>query len=121
MSALSIPIQSSARSACICCGSARWKEYFRALRKCRDCGFIRADIDLTHEQVRKLYQEDYFQGEEYGDYLADAVSHGKNFAARLAVARQTDGQIMWVHYLKSVVLMASGYNNVPWLGYSVLV
>ncbi|NBO91753.1 MAG: class I SAM-dependent methyltransferase [Planctomycetia bacterium] len=92
MSALSIPIQSLARSACICCGSARWKEYFRVLRKCRDCGFIRADIDLTHEQVRKLYQEDYFQGEEYGDYLADAVSHGKNFAARLAVVRRLMGR-----------------------------
>jgi hypothetical protein len=48
-------------------------------------------MDLTHEQVRRLYQEEYFQGEEYGDYLADALSHRKNFAARLRVMKRVAG------------------------------
>jgi hypothetical protein len=91
MSAVPIPIPSSQPAPCVCCGSSRWSAHFRVLRKCKDCGFIRADMDLTHEQVRKLYQEDYFQGEEYGDYLADALSHRKNFAARLTVVRRLMG------------------------------
>ncbi|MGL4550813.1 MAG: class I SAM-dependent methyltransferase [Gemmataceae bacterium] len=91
MSALAIPAPASRPAPCVCCGASHWSAYFRVLRKCRECGFIRADVDLTHEQVRRLYQEDYFQGEEYGDYLADAVSHRKNFAARLAVVRRLMG------------------------------
>lgn len=91
MSALAIPVLSGQPGPCVCCGSSRWSAYFRVLRKCRDCGFIRADVDLTHEQVRRLYQEDYFQGQEYGDYSADAVSHRKNFAARLAVVKRMMG------------------------------
>jgi hypothetical protein len=35
---------------CICCGSGRWEPHFRVLRRCLDCGFVRADLDLTDEQ-----------------------------------------------------------------------
>ncbi len=92
MSALAIPVPEPRQAACICCGAERWAPHFRVLRKCGGCGFIRADMDLTHEQVRALYQEDYFRGEEYGDYLADALSHRKNFAARLSVVKRLMGR-----------------------------
>jgi 2-polyprenyl-3-methyl-5-hydroxy-6-metoxy-1,4-benzoquinol methylase len=45
-------------------------------------------MDISPDEVRKLYQENYFQGEEYGDYLADARSHRKNFEARLKIVQQ---------------------------------
>lgn len=93
MSALPIPADETQVSACICCGEAEWLPKFRVLRECKSCGFVRADMDLTHEQVRKLYQEDYFQGEEYGDYLADQESHRKNFAARLKTVQRIAGDI----------------------------
>ena len=93
MSALPIPVSGPQTSACVCCGEAEWLPKYRVLRECKSCGFIRADMDLTHEQVRKLYQEDYFQGEEYGDYLADQDSHRKNFAARLKTIRRITGDI----------------------------
>jgi 2-polyprenyl-3-methyl-5-hydroxy-6-metoxy-1,4-benzoquinol methylase len=67
---------------CICCGSSEWMPWFRILSRCRACGFIRADLDLSPVEIKRLYQEDYFRGEEYGDYLADHVSHVKNFAHR---------------------------------------
>jgi SAM-dependent methyltransferase len=55
---------------------------WRVLRRCGGCGFVRADLELTHEEVRRLYQADYFRGQEYGDYLADRVSHVRNFEHR---------------------------------------
>jgi 2-polyprenyl-3-methyl-5-hydroxy-6-metoxy-1,4-benzoquinol methylase len=92
MSAEPIPVKLEAQRNCISCGGVRWAAHFRVLQRCRDCGFIKAEMDLSPEQVRRLYQEDYFQGEEYGDYLADAVSHRKNFDARLAVVRRLMGK-----------------------------
>ncbi|HVS38658.1 MAG TPA: class I SAM-dependent methyltransferase [Gemmataceae bacterium] len=67
---------------CICCGGDVWAPHFRVLRRCGDCGFIRADLHLTEDDVRALYQADYFRGREYGDYVAARDVHEKNFAAR---------------------------------------
>jgi SAM-dependent methyltransferase len=67
---------------CICCGNNDWLPCFRILSRCSTCQFIRADLDLSPSEIKRLYQEDYFRGEEYGDYLADHVSHVKNFAYR---------------------------------------
>jgi 2-polyprenyl-3-methyl-5-hydroxy-6-metoxy-1,4-benzoquinol methylase len=69
--------------ACIVCGSGRWEPRFRVLLRCAECGFIRADAELSHEEVKRLYREGYFRGgQEYGDYLAEVDSHRKNFARR---------------------------------------
>jgi SAM-dependent methyltransferase len=67
---------------CICCGGGRWEPHFRVLRRCLDCGFVCADLDLTENDLRELYQADYFRGREYGDYVASRAVHEKNFAAR---------------------------------------
>jgi SAM-dependent methyltransferase len=74
--------------SCICCGAGRWAEHFRVLRRCEGCGFIRADMDLTEDEVRRLYAEDYFHGKEYDDYLGEVDSHRKNFAYRFKLMRQ---------------------------------
>ncbi|MFQ3592821.1 MAG: class I SAM-dependent methyltransferase [Gemmataceae bacterium] len=73
--------------ACIVCGACQWINHFRVLKRCGGCNFIKADLELSPEEVQRLYQDQYFQGEEYGDYLADAVSHRKNFQARLKVVQ----------------------------------
>ena len=67
---------------CVCCGGERWLPKFRVPRQCRGCGFIRADMEVSHDEIKKLYQEDYFRGKEYGNYLEDQDSHRKNFAHR---------------------------------------
>jgi len=61
------------------------------LKRCADCGFIRADMSLSREEAEQLYQEGYFQGDEYGDYLADAATHRRNFSARLNLVRRLSG------------------------------
>lgn len=76
---------------CICCGALAWQQQFRVLRRCAGCGFIRADMSLTRVEAERLYQEGYFTGGEYGDYLADAPSHRRNFAARLRLVRRLAG------------------------------
>jgi SAM-dependent methyltransferase len=56
--------------------------------QCQQCQFIRADLDISEEALKNLYREDYFTGQEYGDYLADAHVHTKNFERRLTRLRQ---------------------------------
>jgi SAM-dependent methyltransferase len=80
-----------ARAPCICCGGLAWQPHLRILTQCTACGFIRADMSLGPEEAERLYQEGYFTGAEYGDYLADAESHQRNFAARLQLVRRLSG------------------------------
>jgi SAM-dependent methyltransferase len=78
---------------CICCGADAWAVHYRILKKCAACGFVRAGIEPTHEEIRRLYQEGYFSGaEEYGDYLADADGHRVNFRERLRMVRRAMGR-----------------------------
>src|SRR5207248_1353814 len=86
------PEPSTQRPCCICCGEDSWAERFRVLRRCTACGFLRADLGLGEEDVKRLYQEDYFRGgKEYGDYLAEHASHRKNFAHRWRLVTRTAG------------------------------
>ncbi|MEQ1826923.1 MAG: class I SAM-dependent methyltransferase [Pirellula sp.] len=75
-------------SPCICCGTAAWKPKFRILMECGQCGFIRADVDATPEQIKRLYQEDYFRGAEYGNYLEDQATHRTNFEWRFRMIKR---------------------------------
>jgi len=94
MSAEPIPVSTPKEKNCIVCGANSWHPHFHVLKRCRSCSFIKAEIDLSPEEVHRLYQEDYFQGQEYGDYLADADSHRKNFSARLRVVQRWMGNKM---------------------------
>jgi SAM-dependent methyltransferase len=73
---------------CICCGASLWEPHWRALCRCAGCGFVRADLELSPEEVARLYREGYFRGGEYGDYLADAASHRRNFARRFQLVAE---------------------------------
>jgi len=59
-----------------------WRSRFRILQRCETCAFIRADLDPSPEEIKRLYEADYFNGNEYGDYVADQRSHRRNFAHR---------------------------------------
>jgi len=51
--------------------------------KCLNCGLVSANIQLSQEEIRKIYSENYFKGEEYEDYLRDKEVLQKNFSRRL--------------------------------------
>lgn len=74
--------------SCICCQHDAWATHFRVLRRCENCGFIQADMDLSPHEIKQLYAEDYFRGKEYDDYVGEACSHRKNFAHRFRLLRR---------------------------------
>lgn len=69
--------------SCIACGAEAWAPLHGELVRCRACSFVRAATIPTPEELAALYGAGYFQGEEYADYLADAVSIRRNFETRL--------------------------------------
>ena len=55
----------------ICSSSEASKIYDNTLIECKECTHIWADLSLDEEELRKIYAENYFKGEEYADYLSD--------------------------------------------------
>lgn len=104
---------------CICCGSRDWQSLHQVLARCSQCQFVRADMQISAEEIERLYREDYFRGEEYGDYLADAAAHRKNFAQRWRAIEKLTGGVsslfevgcaygFWLECAKSHGVRAAG-------------
>lgn len=68
---------------CIVCGNDKTKKLYDVLLQCLGCGFIRADSDVTQEDLKELYDKKYFFGEEYADYLKEEKALRKNFKRNL--------------------------------------
>jgi len=68
---------------CSVCGGRHDVEHFPGLLRCSSCGFITADVDVTAEQLKVLYSQQYFHGEEYRDYIADRAILSRHFRQRL--------------------------------------
>ena len=90
---ITAPVAKLGFMPCIVCGSKEQAPMYRVLQQCRDCGFVRADVTIDEEEIRKLYHEDYFLGREYGDYVADRRVHRKNFARRFSEITKVAGPI----------------------------
>ena len=67
----------------ICSGSQTLKIYNDTLIQCKECTHIWADLSLNEEELRKIYAENYFKGEEYANYLSDKLILQSNFTKRL--------------------------------------
>lgn len=78
---------------CIVCDNMQFEGIFNnILLKCRICGFVTANINISEEELIKVYGQDYFNGEEYGNYLEDKHIIQKNFKYRLRqIERFTKG------------------------------
>ena len=68
---------------CIVCGAESWAVHYRGLVRCGACDFVRAADLPSPEAIVDLYGADYFQGDEYIDYLGDREVHLLNFRRRL--------------------------------------
>lgn len=68
---------------CIICGNDQHRELFDGIVKCRNCELVFFDQELDENEVKKLYGEAYFKGEEYCDYEEDKNILQKNFKSRL--------------------------------------
>jgi len=57
--------------------------YNDTLYNCCECSHVWANLTLNEEELRKIYAENYFKGEEYADYLSDKLILQTNFTKRL--------------------------------------
>lgn len=69
-------------SACLVCGGSELTPHLEILLRCQACGFVTARLDAPLD-ARKLYEDDYFTGQEYLDYKADEAFFKRNFRKRL--------------------------------------
>lgn len=76
---------------CIVCGNpaAEFEPYWGVLRKCRHCGHCVADLDVETLDLGSLYNETYFSGGDYADYLRDRAVFEKHFSERLGEVRRS--------------------------------
>lgn len=74
--------------SCLVCGSSFGPCHIPGLVECRLCRFVSADLDLPEDVIRALYNEKYFHGEEYADYLNERDSLLLSFRRRLQAIRK---------------------------------
>jgi cyclopropane fatty-acyl-phospholipid synthase-like methyltransferase len=68
---------------CMVCGGNFCPSRIAGLLECEECKFTTADLFISEEDLRQLYTERYFAGEEYRDYIADRPVIEKQFRLRL--------------------------------------
>ncbi len=73
----------SSTKECIICGNVLHYSHIKGLVTCDQCGFITMDRNLSENEIKKMYSSNYYNGEEYADYLSDKQVLQKNFKERL--------------------------------------
>jgi 2-polyprenyl-3-methyl-5-hydroxy-6-metoxy-1,4-benzoquinol methylase len=68
---------------CLVCNGDYEESQYPGLLRCSSCGFITADVALSSAELKALYGEHYFCGEEYRDYSAERPTLKRHFRARL--------------------------------------
>jgi len=74
----------------VCLDKEMVKIYNGTLISCQNCSHVWADLSLDEEQLRKIYAENYFKGEEYADYIADKLIIQSNFSKRIKTLRKLE-------------------------------
>jgi cyclopropane fatty-acyl-phospholipid synthase-like methyltransferase len=64
------------------CGG-KFAELSHAFQKCETCGFLTTKVDLSREDIEKLYDSRYFTGKAYRDYPGEKQIIQRNFHLRL--------------------------------------
>ncbi len=75
-------------SKCIICGKSEKKDIYSGLSKCLHCSLIYYDKEIKKEEIHELYNEKYFFGDEYLDYLKDKKTLQKNFIKRIRTLKR---------------------------------
>jgi len=73
---------------CPCCLRADWTPRWTGFVVCRNCGLMTVNQGFSPADLRRFYQEDYFQGREYVDYVADKPAHLHTLRNHLRVVRR---------------------------------
>lgn len=111
-------------AACIACGAREWAPLYRGLIRCGSCGFVRAAELPDAAELARLYGAEYFQGEEYADYLGDRPAHAVNFSRRLRRIEAVAGKLeslyeigcaygLWLETARAHGIRAAGIDISP--------
>jgi SAM-dependent methyltransferase len=73
---------------CPCCEANDWQGRWPGFLVCRRCGLMTVEHEAEAEQLKQHYQEAYFQGREYIDYLADKSAIQKTLARHLRLVQR---------------------------------
>lgn len=68
---------------CLVCGGPYVPSKLPGLLKCHYCSFVTADLKLSQSELENLYDQTYFAGQEYKDYLGERALIEKHFRVRL--------------------------------------
>jgi len=68
---------------CLVCGGPYGPSRLPGLLKCQSCSFVTADLKLSRSDLENLYDQAYFAGQEYKDYLGERALIEKHFRVRL--------------------------------------
>lgn len=68
---------------CIICEQTRTDNFMSGLKKCANCGLVFADMEISDEEVKRIYQKEYFFGRVYVDYIKERTAQNLNFNKRL--------------------------------------
>lgn len=76
---------------CIVCGGDHFDNLYNGLlKKCTSCGFVTAQYDMQTFDADKIYDETYFNGNEYENYLRDREVFLYNYNKRIQLLRRND-------------------------------
>ena len=78
----------SPNSNCVVCGGSDFRPFWLKLKQCVACGHVVADLDVCAIDFGEIYDEGYFSGEEYDDYLRDRPVFLNQFRDRLKEVRR---------------------------------
>ena len=70
---------------CLVCDGKSFNNTLETLSRCNNCGFVTYDMTSTKDSFKEIYNDDYFSGGEYHNYIADRDAIQANFKLRLKV------------------------------------
>ena len=73
---------------CQVCGHCEFTAIYQGLLKCDECSFVTAEIASDGDDLKALYGESYFVGDEYADYLGDKTAIQRNLRRWLKIVRR---------------------------------
>ncbi|MFA6238876.1 MAG: class I SAM-dependent methyltransferase [Bacteriovorax sp.] len=72
-------------AVCVVCGETNSKPLYPKynINTCNGCGHVYYTGNLSDEDIKKIYKEEYFSGNEYSSYVSDKKIIQRNFKDRV--------------------------------------
>jgi 2-polyprenyl-3-methyl-5-hydroxy-6-metoxy-1,4-benzoquinol methylase len=72
----------------VCRARGEFRPFWTGLKQCVDCGHIMADMNIKGLDLKEIYGDRYFSGDEYENYLRDRAVFEKHFKKKLKLVKK---------------------------------